>query len=134
MKKIIKFKIKSYSKKSGKIITMSFNKNFPIKVKRTFFLYDKKNKVRGDHAHKKCSQFFYPILGKFVLDIKTHKKNKKILLKDSSEIGVLIPAKYWISVKFLTKNSSLMVICDQFYSANDYINDFTKYIKFLRKK
>ena len=134
MKKIKKFKIKSYSKSSGKIITMSFDKNFPIKVKRAFFLYDKKGKIRGDHAHKKCAQFFYPVLGKFMLKVQTHKKNVKILLKDSAEKGVLVPPKHWVSVKFLSKNSSLMVICDQLYNANDYINNFIEYKKFLSKK
>ena len=59
MKKIKKFKIRSYSKASGKLIPISFGRQFPIKVKRVFFLYGKKNKTRGDHAHKKCSQFFF---------------------------------------------------------------------------
>jgi len=134
MKKIKRFKIKSYSKNTGKIITMGFDKNFPLTVRRAFFLYDKKGKIRGNHAHKKCSQFFYPVLGKFLLKIQTHKKIESILLNDSSEKGVLVPPKYWVSVKFLTKKSSLMVICDQFYNANDYINNFTEYKKILRKK
>jgi dTDP-4-dehydrorhamnose 3,5-epimerase-like enzyme len=134
MKKIKKIKIKSYSKKSGKIITMSFDKKFPIAVKRTFFLYDKKGKIRGDHAHKKCSQFFYPILGKFLLKVQTHKKIEKILLSHIYEKGLLIPPKYWVSVKFLSKNSSLMVVCDKFYNANDYIHNFNEYLNFVRKK
>ncbi len=134
MKKIKKYKIKSISKSSGKIITMSFNKNFPLKVKRIFFLYDKKDKVRGNHAHKKCSQFFYPVFGKFELRIQRPEKSEKIILKDSAEIGVLIPPKYWASVKFLTKKSSLMVVCDQLYNAKDYIHNFSKYKNYLRKK
>jgi len=134
MKKIRKYKIKSFLKSTGKIITMSFNKKFPIKVKRSFFLYDKKGKIRGDHAHKKCSQFFYPILGKFELKIQTHKKSEVIFLKDTLEKGLLIPPKYWVSVKFLTKNSALMVLCDEFYNAKDYINNFNEYKKILEKK
>ena len=77
MKKIKKFRIKSFSKSSGRLIPLSFNKKFPIKVKRIFFLYGKKNKIRGEHAHKKCSQFFVPIHGKIVLSIKTPKIQKK---------------------------------------------------------
>ena len=66
MKKIKKFRIKSFSKSSGRLIPLSFNKKFPIKVKRIFFLYGKKNKIRGEHAHKKCSQFFVRIHGKII--------------------------------------------------------------------
>ena len=134
MKKIKKFKIKSFSKSPGKIITMSFDNKFPLNVKRIFFLYDKRGKTRGDHAHKKCSQFFYPVLGKFLIKVQTHKKIEKILLNHSAEKGLLIPPKYWVSVKFLSKKSSLMVVCDQFYNVNDYIHDFNEYINFLRNK
>jgi len=134
MNKIKKYKIKSHSKSSGKLITMGFDKNFPMEVKRVFFLYGKKNKIRGDHAHKKCSQFFVPIFGKFILDIKTPSMKKKIVLTHSSNVAIFVPPKYWCSVKFLKKNSVLMVACDQYYKANDYIENFEQYKNYLRKK
>ena len=134
MKKIKKFRIKSFSKSSGRLIPLSFNKKFPIKVKRIFFLYGKKNKIRGEHAHKKCSQFFVPIHGKIVLNIKTSKIKKKILLQHSSKIAVLVPPKYWCGVKFISNNSILMVICDKYYSFNDYLESFDDYKKYLNKK
>ena len=134
MKKIKKFKIKSYLAKTGKLIPISFNKQFPIQVKRVFFLYGKKNKIRGDHAHKKCSQFFFLISGKVTLDIKTPSAKKKILLTHSSKIAVLVPPKYWCSVKFVNKNSILMVACDQYYNFNDYLGTFAEYKKYLNKK
>ena len=68
MKKIRKLRLKSHSKLSGKLLAINFDKKFPISVKRVFFIYGKKNKIRGKHAHKKCSQLFIPIFGKFVLD------------------------------------------------------------------
>ena len=51
MKKIRKFKIKSFSRSTGKLIPISFDKQYPINAKRIFFLYGKKNKTRGEHAH-----------------------------------------------------------------------------------
>ena len=106
MKKIRKFRIKLFSKSSGKLIPISFDKQFPTKVKRIFFLYGKKNKTRGEHAHKKCSQFFIPIYGKVILNIKTPNTIKKIMLNHLSKTAVLIPAKYWCGVKFISKNSN----------------------------
>ena len=92
------------------------------------------NKVRGDHAHKKCSQLFFLISGKVTLDIKTPSAKKKILLTHSSKIAVLVPPKYWCSVKFVNKNSILMVACDQYYNFNDYLETFDIYKKYLAKK
>ena len=77
MKKIKKIRIKSFASVSGKLVPISFNKKFPFKIKRIFFLYAKKNKTRGDHAHKKCSQLFMTISGKIRLDIKTPNTKKK---------------------------------------------------------
>ena len=133
MKKIKNFKIKAYSSITGKLIPLVFNKKFPIKTKRIFFVYGKKNKIRGDHAHKKCSQFFIPILGKVILDIKTPKMKKKIVLNHLSKIAVLVPPKYWCSIKFTNKNSILMVICDKNYDFDDYLESYDDYIKYLRK-
>ena len=58
------FNFKKFMKKSGKLLPITFDKKFPITVKRIFFVYGKKNYKRGDHAHKKCSQFFFPLFGK----------------------------------------------------------------------
>ena len=133
MKKIKNFKIKAYSSITGKLIPLVFNKKFPIKAKRIFFVYGKKNKIRGDHAHKKCSQFFIPIFGKVILDIKTPKMKKKIVLNHLSKIAVLVPPKYWCSIKFTNKNSILMVVCDKNYDFDDYLESYDDYIKYLRK-
>jgi len=134
MKKIRKIKIKSFKSYSGELIPIPFDKKFPFSIKRIFFLYGLKNKMRGDHAHKKCSQFFVPIFGKFILDIKTPSMKKKIVLTHSSNVAIFVPPKYWCSVKFLKKNSVLMVACDQYYKANDYIENFEQYKNYLRKK
>jgi len=133
MKKIRKITIKSFTKSTGKLIPINFNKQLPIKVKRIFFLYGKKNKTRGEHAHKKCSQLFFSISGKIILDIKTLKARKRILLNHLSKNAVLVPPKYWCGVKFIGKNSILMVACDQYYDFNDYLETFTEYKKYLKK-
>ena len=133
MKKIKKFKFKAYSSKTGKLIPLTFNKKFPIKAKRIFFLYGKKNKIRGEHAHKKCSQFFIPIFGKVLLKIRTPDTKKTIYLNHLSKTGVLIPPKYWCGVKFIKENSILMVVCDRNYEFSDYLESFKDYRKYLNK-
>ena len=131
MRKLKKINILTHHDEKGKLTPITFNKTFPIKVKRVFLLYGKKNKTRGNHAHKKCSQLFIPIFGKFILDISTPKKSKKIILDHKKKIGFLVPPKYWCKIKFLNKNSVIMVACDKYYDSKDYINDFYKYKKYL---
>ena len=128
------FKFKRFIKKSGKLLPITFDKKFPIIVKRIFLVYGKKNYKRGDHAHKKCSQFFIPIFGKVLLKIRTPDTKKTIYLNHLSKTGVLIPPKYWCGVKFIKENSILMVVCDRIYEFSDYLESFNEYIEYLRKK
>ena len=133
MKKIRKFKLKSYSRISGKLMPINFDKKFPIKVKRIFFINGKKNKIRGEHAHKKCSQLFISLSGKIILNIKTTEMKKEILLDHSSKFAVLVHPGYWCGVKFINNKSILMVACDKYYDFNDYIESFSEYKKFYNK-
>ena len=134
MKKIRKIKIDSFKSFSGKLIPISFNKKFPFPIKRIFFLHGLKNKIRGDHAHKKCSQLFMAISGKMILNLKTPFSEKKFLIEKNSKHAILVPPKYWCSVKFVKKNSIIMVMNDRYYKFNDYLETFDDYKKYLLKK
>ena len=65
---------------------------------------------------------------------KIYIKYKKIALNHLSKIAVLVPPKYWCNIKFMNKNSILMVACDHEYDVNDYIKNFIDYKKYLGKK
>ena len=129
-----KIKFKSYEKKSVTLIPFSFKKNFPIKVKRIFVINGKKNFTRGDHAHKKCSQFLFPVLGKIKIDCISKKGKKKIILDFKRKEGYLLKHKTWCKIKFLTKNAVLLVACDMEYKFNDYIEDYQEFLKIINKK
>ena len=59
MKKIKKFRIKSFSRSSGQLIPLSFNKKFPIKVKRIFFYTEKKIKLEASMLIKNVLNFLF---------------------------------------------------------------------------
>ncbi len=134
MKMIRKTKIKVYKNSTGKLIPFTFNNKFPIKAKRIFYIFGRKNKTRGEHAHKKCSQFLYPLLGNFDISILTKKQNKKFRISSSKNLGYLIKPKTWLKIKILDKSSVLMVVCDMKYDFNDYIEDINEFKKIIGLK
>ena len=126
------FRFKSFVNKSGTLIPLEIDKKFPIKVRRIFFIYGEKNYLRADHAHKKCSQFFIPILGKIKLNYK-NKKNKSFKILDfKKKEGFLLGPKNWCKIKFLTRNAILMVVCDRRYEFSDYIENYKDFLKFIK--
>lgn len=128
-----KTKFKFYQKKSGTLIPFSLKKDFPIKVKRIFIINGKKNFVRGNHAHKKCSQFIFPISGKIKVECINKQEEKTIILNHKKKEGYLLKPKTWCKIKFLTKNAVLLVACDMEYKFNDYIEDYSEFLKIIKK-
>ena len=129
--KIINFK--KFTKASGKLLPITFNNKFPIKVKRMFFIYGKKNHRRGEHAHKKCSQLFIPIKGKIKIIMKYRKTEKSVLLNANRSRSLFVPPKIWSSVEFLNSNSLVLVLTDYEYDFEDYIETYKEFIAFQRK-
>jgi len=134
IEKIKKIKIKNFISISGKLTPITFDKKIPMTVKRIFFLHGVKNKIRGDHAHKKCSQLFIAISGKMILEVRTPHIRKKFTIDEKNKYGVFVPPKYWCNVKFVKKKSILMVMNDRKYEFNDYLETFVAYKRYLEKK
>lgn len=128
-----KIKFKSFKKKSGTLIPFSFKKDFPIKIKRIFIINGKKNFTRGDHAHKKCSQFLYPVLGKIKIKYINKEEKKEIILDHNKKEGYLLKPKTWCKIKFLTQKAILLVACDMEYKFSDYIEKYTEFLKLIKK-
>ena len=122
------FNFKKFKNISGELLPITFDKKFPIKVKRIFFIYGKKKYKRGDHAHKKCSQVFYPLFGKIQIAIKSKKIKKNITLNYKKNKAILISPKTLCDVKFLTNNSIILVLCDYKYDFNDYIESYEDFV------
>ena len=127
-------KLKYFTKISGTLVPINFNNKFPIKVKRIFYIFGKKNKYRGDHAHKKCKQLFIPLSGKISLIMKKNDKEKKLLLNSKNNRAFLVPNLIWCRLKFLTKNAIVLVVCDRKYEFNDYIGNYTNFKKIEKSK
>ena len=124
-----KIKIKNFKKKSGSLIPFSIKKSLPFKIKRIFIIKGKKNFIRGDHAHKKCSQFLYPLVGKIKIYCITKKISKNIILDENKMEGYLLHPKTWCKIKFLSNSAILLVACDREYEFNDYIENYSDFLK-----
>ena len=127
------FNFKKFVEKSGTLLPMSFNHKFPIKVKRIFIIYGRKKYKRGDHAHKKCSQVFLPILGKIKINLKYKQTKKSILLSHKQSKALFVPPVIWGNLEFLTNNSVILVLNDYEYDFKDYIETYEEFIAYQKK-
>lgn len=106
----------------------------PFKIKRIFFSSGKKRYFRGDHAHKKCSQFLICLNGIIKVDTIFKNKKKIFTLTMRKKKALILPPMTWNRIFFMKNNSLLGVICDFKYdNKNEYINSFENFKKLSSK-
>ena len=127
------FYFKKFTKISGKLLPITFNRKFPIKVKRIFFIYGKKKYKRGNHAHKKCSLVFFPIMGKIKINMKYKETEKSINLSHNDSKALLVPPIIWTNIEFLDNNTVVLVLTDYEYDFKDYIETYKEFIAFQKR-
>ena len=95
---------------------------------------EKRKYIRGDHAHKKCSQVFFPIIGKIKINMKYKNTKKSVSLSHKSPKALLVPARIWSNVEFLNNNSVVLVLTDYEYDFRDYIETYKEFIAFQKNR
>jgi len=112
-----------YKAENGNLIVLEQNIDIPIEIKRVFTVIAENDAIRGQHAHKKCSQFL--TCPKGIIEIECDDGlNKQKYKLNRPDIGILIPPGIWAIQIYKEVDSVLNVICDLGYDPNDYIRDY----------
>ena len=102
---IKKYNIKNIHDKKG-IISVISESEFPqINFKRIFFISSNKTGVRGNHAHKKCYQFMFSLMGRIKLVCDDGFEKKEIMLEPKKN-GILVPPTIWAKKRINKKSLS----------------------------
>jgi dTDP-4-dehydrorhamnose 3,5-epimerase-like enzyme len=117
---------------NGNLIVMEGNKQVPFSIARVFIVKAPKDEVRGQHSHKKCTQFLICNSGsvEVICDDGT---NRQIYLLNKPNKGLLIPPGIWAQQTYLMENSILTVLCDRPYEADDYIREYDEFKKHCKR-
>lgn len=115
---------------NGTLGVYECGKQVPFDIRRVFTVSAKKDDVRGDHAHKKCTQLLVCISGQIRVSCDDGSVLTQYLL-DNMSVGLLVPPGIWASEEYLDNAAVLMVFCDRGYEADDYIRDYNDFKNFL---
>jgi UDP-2-acetamido-3-amino-2,3-dideoxy-glucuronate N-acetyltransferase len=126
-----KSKFKVYDSATGSLLPITFKKDIPFNPKRIFIINGKKGTKRADHAHHKCSQYLIPIYGLINVNYENKKGKFKKKLSFNNCEGLLLKPNTWVNIKFVSKNSKLLVFCDRDYEYSDYIEHYDIFLKII---
>ena len=83
-----------HSRGDGELMVMESGKQVPFAVARVFTVRADAGAVRGQHAHKRCTQFLVCVQGEIAVECDDGAAKTQYLL-DSGGKGLLIPASIW---------------------------------------
>jgi dTDP-4-dehydrorhamnose 3,5-epimerase-like enzyme len=104
------------------------NSILPFEMQRVYYLYNvPAGAYRGGHSHKAQSEFLIAVSGSFevIIDDGT---NKKSILLNRPDKGLLIPPGIWRELQEFSQGSVCMVINSDVFSEDDYIRDYQQFI------
>lgn len=128
--RMLEFSVFIESGNQGSLRAIEFSM-LPFDPKRIFTVGASAGGLRGNHAHKQCTQLLCCITGSVIVQCTDAENTSNVELKPNGD-ALLIPPGIWSSQTYEKDNSSLLVICDQPFDEDDYIRDFEKY-RSLRK-
>lgn len=123
---IINFEIKGNER--GSLIALEENKNIPFDIRRVYYIFGTKEKVRrGFHAHKQLNQVAICLNGscKILLD---DGNEKKAVLLDQPDKGLIIREMIWHEMFDFSEDCVLIVLASELYEESDYIRNYEKYL------
>ncbi len=102
----------------------------PFPVKRVFTVLAPLGALRGQHAHRQCSQFLSAPTGEVVVTV-TDGTSVQVHRLSSPTAGLYVPPMVWASEFFATDGAALLVLCDKEYDESDYIRDWEEYLELV---
>lgn len=114
----------------GNLSFLEEEKHIPFKIARAYWIYDVPGgEVRGGHAFKEQKEFIIAISGSF--DIKVDNGNTTNTFPlNRSYYGLYIPKGLWRQMQNFSTNSLALVLSSTHYNADDYIRDYSEFLKF----
>jgi UDP-2-acetamido-3-amino-2,3-dideoxy-glucuronate N-acetyltransferase len=89
--------------------------------------------VRGDHAHRGCTQMLACLSGSITVDIRDGSDRLTESLVDDGT-ALVIPPMLWNSEVFEEAGTVLAVFCDEPYEPSDYIRDWDEFRRLARER
>lgn len=116
--------------KNGSLVVYECGKEISFDIKRVFSVSAAKDDIRGNHAHKYCTQLLICLSGKISVACDNGFDLSTFTL-DNGSSGLLIPAGIWSKQQYLVDNSILMVFCDRLYEKEDYIHNYEHFRSYV---
>lgn len=119
-----------YADSNGVLYVYESGGGVPFNIRRVFTVSADAGDIRGDHAHKLCTQLLICVSGSIEVTSDDGSNVVQHLLDNPGD-GLLVPPGVWLREEYLTAGAVLMVFCDRNYEPSEYIRDYNEFRHFF---
>lgn len=116
-----------HARDDGEVVVAEAATGVPFAIARLFVLRAPGGAVRGDHAHRLCTQFVILLNGSVEISIEDGTSRRTISM-DSSDQALFVPPMIWTKVRFVEPQSVVGVLCDRPYEPEDYVHEYPHFM------
>lgn len=117
----------------GALVAGELEHMLPFVPQRFFAVFDVPSRdVRGEHAHRVCSQLLTCLAGSVVVHVDDGTHRAEVVL-DGPGRCVLIPPMVWASQFRYTPEAVLLVLASHPYDPDDYLRDYEAFLTEVRR-
>ena len=128
------YNFKTLGDDRGSLISIEEGYNAPFDIKRVYYIFDTKKGVeRGFHAHINLKQMAIVVKGSCTFVIDDGNKRVDIKLTTPNE-GLFMEGLLWREMKDFSSDCVLIVLASEHYDENDYIRDYSNFLKVVNEK
>jgi len=127
-------RLPNFADMRGTLMPLEGGRGLPFAPARIFLVYGvASGHVRGEHAHRSCSQFLISAHGGVSVVVDDGCNRVEVRLSDQS-LGLYLPPMVWgIQYKY-APDSVLLVLASHPYDPGDYIRDYEEFVKLVDAK
>ena len=122
-------KLPHFFEDNGDLVVIEGNVHVPFIIARVFVVRAPDSAVRGQHAHRACSQLFTCPTGAIEVLCNDGAETVQFVLNHPNA-GLLVPPGIWSQQTYRGSNAALTVLCDRPYEKDDYIRDYEMFKAF----
>lgn len=113
----------------GNLNAIEGGQDVPFDVRRVYYITQVPAGVtRGFHSHRKLEQVLLCPNGSVSIRVKTPFEEEVVPLNDPSQ-GLYIGHMVWREMFDFTPGAVLLVLASEHYTEDDYIRDYSQYLK-----
>lgn len=113
----------------GSLSFAEYQGSLPFLPKRYFLVFNVgEGQTRGGHAHKTVHQLLVCVKGSCLVSLDDGRTRDEVRL-DKPELALYLPAKIWATQSQFTLDAVLMVLASEKYDPDEYIKDYSEFLK-----